>query len=54
MAKLIGVIRDYKEAPKTGFIEHAALIRDLQLAFSAILNATGPNKTFRHLYEYVQ
>jgi hypothetical protein len=54
LAKLIGVIRDYMKTPKTGFMEHAVLIRDLELAFSAILNTTGPNKTFRLLCEYVQ
>jgi hypothetical protein len=49
MAKLISVIRDYKKAPKTGFTERTVLTCDLELAFSATLNTTGPNKTFRLL-----
>jgi hypothetical protein len=48
MAKLIGVIHDYKKAPKTGFIERAVFIRDLELPFSAKFT-TGTTKTCRLL-----
>jgi hypothetical protein len=45
MEKIIGVIRDYKKAPKTGFIERAVLICDLDPAYLATFKTAAPTKT---------
>ena len=49
MAKLTGVIRDYNETCKTGFIERAVLTRDLELAYSATFNKQDQ---LRHVVYY--